>query len=157
MLIVFLAITAVRTDAARPKSSFYLDLDDCDDVAADSGSLYFACHSTHAPGAIPANPPNMDAWVTKLDRRTGKLLYLAQLGGERIDIADRIKIDNRGHAYVTGFTGSRDFPTTANALQRVYGGGESDAFLAEIDPEGHVVYSSYLGGSKADQGDGIAL
>ena len=157
MLIVLLAITAVRTDAARLKSSFHLDLDDCDDVAADSGSLYFACHSTHAPGAIPANPPNMDAWVTKLDRHTGKLLYLAHLGGERVDIADRIKIDNRGHAYVTGFTGSRDFPTTANALQRVYGGGESDAFLAEIDPEGHVVYSSYLGGSKADQGDGIAL
>ena len=157
ILIVLLALAAVRTDAAQLRSSFHLDLDDCDDVAADSSSLYFACHSAHAPGAIPANPPNMDAWVAKLDRHTGKLLYLTHLGGEGVDIADRIKVDNRGHAYVTGFTGSHDFPITANALQRAYGGGESDAFLVEVDPEGHIVYSSYMGGSKADQGDGIAL
>jgi Beta-propeller repeat len=157
ILIIFLAVAAARTDAARLKSSFHLDLDDCDDVAADSTNLYFACHSAHAPGAVPANPPNMDGWVAKLDRHTGKLLYLTQLGGEGVDIADRIKVDNRGHAYVTGFTGSRDFPITASALQHAYGGGESDAFLVEVDPGGHIVYSSYIGGSKADQGDGIAL
>jgi hypothetical protein len=157
ILIVFFAIAAVRVDAARLRSSFHLDLDDCDDVAVDSTSLYFACHSAHAPGALPANPPNMDAWVAKLQRRTGKLLYLTQLGGEGVDIADRIKVDSRGHAYVTGFTGSRDFPITANAIQPVYGGGESDAFLVEIDPDGRIVYSSYIGGNQADQGDGIAL
>jgi hypothetical protein len=99
----------------------------------------------------------MDAWVAKLDRLTGKLLYLTHLGGKGVDIADRIKVDNRGYAYVTGFTGSRDFPVTANALQRVYGGGESDAFLVEVDREGHIVYSSYIGGSQADQGDGLEL
>ena len=157
ILIAFLAVAAVRADAARLASSFHLDLDDCDDVAADAGSLYFACHSAHAPGALPANPPNMDAWVAKLDRHTGKLLYLTLLGGAGVDIADRIKVDDRGHAYVTGFTGSRDFPVTADALQRVYGGGESDAFLVEVDPEGRIVYASYLGGKQTDQGDGIAL
>jgi hypothetical protein len=136
---------------------YHLDLDDCDDVAADAGSLYFACHSAHAPGKTPASPPNMDAWAARLDRRTGKILYLTQLGGEGVDIANRVKVDHRGHAYITGFTGSRDFPVTRNALQRVYGGGESDAFLVEIDPDGRIAYSSYLGGSQADQGDGIAL
>ena len=157
ILIALLAVAAFRAGAAQLKSSFHLDLDDCDDVAADSSSLYLACHSAHAPGAIPANPPNMDAWVAKLDRLTGKLLYLTRLGGEGVDIANRIKVDNRGHAYVTGFTGSRDFPISANALQRVYGGGESDAFLTEVDPEGHIVYSSYIGGNQTDQGDGIAF
>jgi hypothetical protein len=155
--IAFLAVAAVRAHAAPLKSSFHLDLDDCDDVAADSSSLYFACHSAHAPGATPAKPPNMDAWVAKLDRRTGKLLYLTRLGGEGVDIANRIRVDNRGHAYVTGFTGSRDFPITANALQRVYGGGESDAFLVELGPQGQIVYSSFIGGNQADQGDGIAF
>jgi len=158
ILAALLFVAAVRAaDAARLKSLFHLDLDDCDDVAADAGSLYFACHSAHAPGKTSANPPNMDAWVAKLDRRTGKLVYLTQLGGEGVDIADRVKVDSRGYAYVTGFTGSRDFPVTANALQRVYGGGESDAFLAEIDPDGRIVYSSYIGGSQADQADAIAL
>ena len=155
LTVALLAVTALH--AARLQSSFHLDLDDCDDVAADAHSLYFACHSAHAPGKAPANPPNMDAWVAKLDRRTGRTLYLTQLGGDAVDIADRIKVDSRGHAYVTGFTGSRDFPVTPNALQRVYGGGASDAFLAEIDPDGRVVYASYLVGNQADQGDGIAL
>ncbi|HTP31828.1 MAG TPA: SBBP repeat-containing protein [Candidatus Acidoferrales bacterium] len=157
ILVVFLFVAAVRSEAARLKSLFHLDLDDCDDVAADADSLYFACHSAHAPGKAPAIPPNMDAWVARLDRRTGKLLYLTQLGGKGVDVADRVKVDNRGHAYVTGFTGSRDFPITANAVQRVYGGGESDAFLAEMDPAGRILYSSYIGGSQADQGNGIAL
>ena len=157
ILFASLAVAAFCTDASAHRSSFHLDLDDCDDVAADSRSLYFACHSTHAPGATPANPPNMDAWVAKLDRHTGKLLYLTHLGGEGVDIADRIRVDNRGNAYVTGFTGSRDFPITANAVQGVYGGGESDAFLVEVDPQGHIAYSTYIGGSGRDQGDGIAL
>jgi hypothetical protein len=99
----------------------------------------------------------MDAWVAKLNRRTGKLLYLTRLGGSGLDIANRVTVDHRGHAYVTGFTASRDFPVTANASQPVYGGGDSDAFLTEIDPDGRIVYSSYLGGNQADQGDGLAL
>jgi hypothetical protein len=157
LLVVFLSVAAIRAEAARLKSSFHLDLDDCDDVAADASSLYFACHSAHAPEEAPASPPNMDAWAAKLDRRTGKLQYLTRLGGEGVDIADRVKVDRRGYAYVTGFTGSRDFPITPTALQRIYGGGASDAFLAKIDPEGRIVYSSYIGGGQADQGDGIAL
>ena len=71
ILVTFLAVAAIRADAARLKWWFHVDLDDCDDVAADSSGLYFACHSAHAPGATPANPPNMDAWVAKLDRLTG--------------------------------------------------------------------------------------
>lgn len=155
--IVLLATISVRVNGAELISSFHLDLDDCDDVAADSHSLYFACHSAHAPSKAPSSPPNMDAYVAKLDRHTGKLLYLTRLGGEGVDIAVRIKIDALGRAYVTGLTGSRDFPTAANALQRVYGGGDSDAFLAEIGPEGQIIYCTYLGGNQADQGNGIVL
>lgn len=109
-VIVFLDLATVSAGASRFKCLFHLDLDDSDDVAADSNNLYFACHSAHAPGKPAANPPNMDAWVAKLDRRTGKLLYLTQLGGQGVDLADRVKVDGRGYAYVTGFTGSRDFP-----------------------------------------------
>ena len=68
-------------------------------------------------GNTPSNPPSMDAWVAKLERRTGKLVYLTKLGGEGYDTAVRIKVDGRGHVYAVGFTGSRDFPTTPGALQ----------------------------------------
>jgi hypothetical protein len=157
VLIVFLAAASAHGAGAQLVSSFHIDLDDCDDVAASSGYLYFACHSTHEPGKPPANPANMDGWVAKLERRTGKLVYLAKLGGEGYDIAVRIKVDSRGHAYVVGFTGSQDFPTTPGALQRAYGGGASDAVLVEIGPDGQILYSTFVGGSQGDQGNAIAL
>jgi Beta-propeller repeat len=56
---------------------------------------------------------------------------------------------------VVGFTKLRDFPTTPNALQRQFGGGDSDAFL--LAPGGQVVYATFVGGSGADQGDGLEL
>jgi len=133
------AVVVARADGARLISSFHLDLDDCDDVAADSNYLHFACHSTHAPGVAPADPPNMDAWVSKLERRTGKLSYLTQLGGEGIDVALRIKTDDPENGCVTGLTGSRNFPVTPGAVQRSYGGGPSDAFFAEIGQAGQIL------------------
>ncbi len=154
---VVLVAVVGRADCAQLISSFHLDLDDCDDIAADSNYLYFACHSAHAPGLAPANPANTDAWVAKLERRTGKLLYLTQLGGEGTDVALRVKIDRRGDAYVTGLTGSRNFPVTPNAVQRSYGGGPSDAFFAEIGSAGQILYCTYLGGPDGDEGNGIAF
>ncbi len=157
VMIVFLAAASAHGAGAKLVSSFHLDLDDCDDLAVSSGYLYFACHSTHEPGKPPANPASMDGWVAKLERRTGKLVYLTKLGGEGYDTAVRIKVDNRGHVYTVGFTGSQDFPTTPGALQRVYGGGESDAVLVEIGPDGQILYSTFVGGNQADQGNAIAL
>jgi hypothetical protein len=66
-------------------------------------------------------------------------------------------VDSHGNAYTTGLTRSADFPT-AHAIQPIYGGGYSDAFVTKINAAGSAfVYSTYLGGSLADQGYGIAF
>jgi hypothetical protein len=66
-------------------------------------------------------------------------------------------VDIQGNAYVTGNTHSSNFPTTASAFQRDFGGG-SDAYVTKLNPAGTgLVYSSYLGGSGEDWGSGIAL
>ena len=45
-----------------------------------------------------------------------------------------------------------------NAYQAQFGGGDSDAFVAEFNPtRGTLTYASYLGGSSADIGQDIAL
>src|ERR1019366_5555384 len=55
------------------------------------------------------------------------------------------------------YTSSSDFPTM-NPLQPTYGGGDYDAFVAKFNPTGSaLVYSTYLGGSGADSGFGIAV
>ena len=66
-------------------------------------------------------------------------------------------MDSAGNAYVTGYTGSSDFPTK-NPLQPTYGGGLYDAFVAELNSTGSaLVYSTYLGGSLEEAGNGIAV
>ena len=42
-------------------------------------------------------------------------------------------MDPAGNAYVTGYTDSTDFPTTAGAYQTTYGGGRQDAFVTKFD------------------------
>jgi hypothetical protein len=74
-----------------------------------------------------------------------------------------IAVDSSGDAYVTGYTQSNNFPT-ANAVQASYTGGTCgpkpcpDAFITEVNPQGTaLVYSTYLGGSLANWGNGIAV
>ena len=55
-----------------------------------------------------------DAFVTKIDTTksgAASLVYSTYLGGNRLRNGDGIAVDGSGNAYVTGYTGSTDFPT----------------------------------------------
>jgi hypothetical protein len=120
------------------------------------------------PGAFqPLNtsqsPGYSDVFVTKLNFPGTALIYSTLLGGALTDSPAGIAVDSSGDAYVTGYTESNNFPT-ANAVQASYTGGTCgpnpcpDAFITEVNPQGTaVVYSTYLGGSLANWGNGIAL
>src|SRR5712692_937462 len=85
------------------------------------------------------------------------LIYSTFLGGSGDDIGLGIALDSSGNAYVSGQTGSADFPTM-NPLQPANAGGFSDGFVTKINPTGSaLVYSTYLGGSGDDWGAGIAV
>ena len=66
-----------------------------------------------------------DAFVTKLNATGSGLVYSTYLGGggglTRHGFG--IAVDGAGSAYVTGDTGSTDFPTTAGAFQTTNAGG----------------------------------
>ena len=99
-----------------------------------------------------------DAFVTKLDASGAALGYSTYLGGsEGDDNGLGIALDGAGSAYLTGATGSADFPTTAGAFDTTYNGGY-DGFVTKLDASGAALgYSSYLGGDSFDSGYGIAL
>jgi hypothetical protein len=139
-------------------------------IAVEGGDAYVAgiTASTDFPTTPGAFQPAYgggfrDAFVTKLDRRGSTLAYSTYLGGQRNDNGLSIAVEG-GRASVTGLTGANDagpgendFPTTPNAAQPVFG-GFFDAFVTTLD--GHASsldYSTYLGGSDYDEGDGIAL
>ena len=112
--------------------------------------------STDFPTSNPLQPTNdggVDAFVAAFDPTGQTLLYSTYLGGSGDDYGQGIAVDSVGDAYVTGYTGSTNFPTS-NPLQPTNHGG-ADAFVAALDPAGAtLLYSTYLGGSAGDVGYG---
>ena len=59
--------------------------------------------------------------------------------------------------YVTGYTHSADFPTTAGAYDGTYN-GLRDAFVVKLNVTGSGLdYATYLGGENADSCGAIVL
>jgi hypothetical protein len=97
-----------------------------------------------------------NAFITKFDTAGNSLVYSSFIGGRDTDIGRAIALDASDNAYITGTTGSSDFPTR-NAFQETLK-GQHDAFVSKIDSAGcALIYSSYLGGSGDDMGQGIAV
>ena len=105
--------------------------------------------------------------------------YLAGTGDDRIGVttgpgvgqvgsSQALAVDSAGSAYVTGTTYSLDFPTK-NPYQgappakqeggvSVPAGQWATAFVSKFSPDGSsLVYSTYLGGNRADRGYAIAV
>jgi len=118
------------------------------------------CSDTPTGGGVCA-----DAFVLKLSADATKLLYATYLGGELEDTGRAIAVDTVGNAYITGDTLSTKFPLVNAAqtkfvpLQQVFGSfAVGHAFVAKLAPDASkLVYSTYLGGSAADVGSGIAI
>ena len=132
-------------------------------IALDAaGHAYLAgqTSSTDFPLAHPAQATlggGYDAWIARMNASGSRLVYSSYLGGTGDDGASSLALDASRHAYVAGTTSSADFPTV-NALQAAFHGGASDAFVSKVARRGRrLLYSTYLGGSNADQGRGVAV
>ena len=110
------------------------------------------------PGAARTTFAEGEAFVTKLNAAGSELVYSSYVGGSEFEGGVGIAVDGAGSAYVTGITHSPDFPTTVGAAQPTSGGGPSDAFVTKLNATGSaLVFSTYLGGSATEVGDGIAV
>jgi hypothetical protein len=87
------------------------------------------------------------------------LAYSTFLGGGSDEIGNAIQVDAAGNAYVTGYTQSPDFPTTAGAFDRTGAASNNlDVVVSKINPSGTaLVYSTFLGGGNFDQGRDLAV
>jgi hypothetical protein len=84
------------------------------------------------PGAFDTTPGVWDAFIAKFDSSGSSILYSTYLGGSFEDDGWSIAIDSSGNAYVTGQTGSSDFPTTSGAFHTT-SSGMTEAFVVKLE------------------------
>ncbi|HEY3835684.1 MAG TPA: SBBP repeat-containing protein [Bryobacteraceae bacterium] len=85
--------------------------------------------------------PCYHGFISKISATGDQLIWSTLLGGSQEDEISGMALDSAGNIWVTGFTGSTDFPITNDAFQK-----QGLTFLAEISPDGaRLLYSTYVG------------
>jgi Beta-propeller repeat len=131
-------------------------------VSGMTNSQNFSTHTQFGHGF-------WNGFVAKLTPDLSQLDWCVTFGGVGDQTifqgANAIAVDSNHAAYVTGLTGSVDFPTslytstTLQPKQQAFGGGVYDAFVVKVGADGYLNsgYSTYLGGSGFDEAFGIAV
>jgi len=146
-------------------------------VTGSTNSSDWVCTSCNGFQTTSGVTGATNAFIAKIGNLTSTgdvypLTYFTYIGGSGPDVGNAIVVDTQQAAHVTGSTESSNPsiaynpicpPNTQGCIYNgdIYGGGQSDAFVALIGTtlsgQGAGDYVTYLGGSAADQGTGIAL
>lgn len=124
-------------------------------------SANFPTKNALYPG-VSGDTSQLAAFVAKLNTTASgeaSLVYSTYLGASVGNKGLSIVADSTGNAYVTGST-KGVFPTTPNAFQpaRPPSCCPFDVFVTKLNPTGSaLLYSTFLGGSAAEEGLGIAV
>ena len=145
------------------------------------GDVYLA-GETMSPGLATTNAyqtnlagvlaQHGDVFVTRQNNDVSTRVYFTYLGGNSYEAAFGLAVDAEGNAYLTGYTGSTNFPTSHAIQPNIAGKAPAgfvspavDCFISKLGPYGsNLVFSTYYGGSGTgyngvgdDVGFGIAL
>jgi hypothetical protein len=135
-------------------------------IAVDNfGNAYVAgfTDSTNLPTMNPLQPAlsgTSDGFVTKFNQSGSALQYSTYLGGSNFDEASSIAVNAQGNAYITGVTGSLNFPTLDALLPMPNDPSPfpQNGFFSKLNAGGSsFVFSSYLGGNNFDVSSKIAV
>lgn len=95
-----------------------------------------------------------DGFVSKFSSN-GSLVFSTFLGGRYTEYAKTVYADQAGNFYVAGITSSPDFPIVGPNANSTYQG--TDGFVTKFNPDGLIIYSTYIGGSDSDYVNSIAV
>jgi hypothetical protein len=133
--------------------------------AAPGGHLIVA-GETYSPD-FPVTPGALDTTYAdvsegqfaRFDATGSSCLTASYLGSYHRDANRSVAVDAYGNIYIVGTTNSPDFPVTPDAaFPELSGGVLADAFLVKLDPTGtQLLYGTFLGGSGAEKGRGVAV
>ena len=127
----------------------------------DNGFIYLGGPTNTISGITTSgtwqnnNGGNYDGFLTKFDAN-GQRLWGTYYGGNGNDDIYGIDVNTNGDIFITGTTASASNIATANAHQEILGGNK-DAFVAQLSPQGQRIWASYLGGNVDESCYGISV
>jgi len=131
-----------------------------------------SCGGGGGSGAIVTPTPSPSPSPTPTPTGAFSLFYSTLLdgaSGTTYEMTRGMAIDAQGNIYVTGGTTAADFPTTAGAYSRTFGGnaggsptavgaqGPGDVFVVKMSPAGKILWSTLLGGPNYDRAYAIRV
>lgn len=97
-----------------------------------------------------------DIYVTQLNKTGQALRFSTYLGGKGIDYSLSLAIDSVGNVWITGVTTSNNFPIRSPLQKKPKKG--SNIIISMFSAQDHdLIFSTYFGGSKGDEADGIII
>ena len=127
----------------------------------DNGFIYLGGPTNTISGITTSgtwqntNGGNYDGFLTKFDAN-GQRLWGTYYGGNGNDDIYGIDVNTNGDIFITGTTASSSNIATTNAHQEILGGNK-DAFVAQLSPQGQRIWASYLGGNADESCYGISV
>jgi hypothetical protein len=130
-------------------------------IAVDSSGNVYVTGSTDSSGWVSGGwdttyhggTRGWDGYVVKLSA-AGAHVWSTYLGGTDDDMGDGITVDLSGNIYATGYTYS---PGWVSGGWDTTLDGTSDAYVVKLSTAGAHIWSTYLGGTGIETGDGIAV
>lgn len=165
--IVSLAPIILKMSADGRRMIFYTILgrggwDFAAGVALDANDRIVVVGSSRSPNFPLRNPIQNDikaalstAFVSRLSADGRNLVHSSYVGGSSGEGLIGVAIDEQGNAFVSGGSTSKDYPL-AQPVQPV-SGGNADAVLSKISPEGRLLFSTFWGGPAEESFAGIVL
>lgn len=102
-----------------------------------------------------------DLYIARFDSQLTNLLAASFIGGSGWEEPYKLLHDVEGNLYLTGTTGSNDYPVTNNVIDNSYNGGTfqygGDVFVTSLDADLNITASTYIGGSGEDVANSMAF
>ncbi|UCE19410.1 MAG: VCBS repeat-containing protein [Gemmatimonadota bacterium] len=99
-----------------------------------------------------------DVFISKFDNSLTALLASTLLGGDGSERMVSMALDGAGHVFVTGYTDFHNFPTTQNAYDVDYNGGDTDFFVSKFNSDlSSLMASTFLGGVYHEQWSAVGI
>jgi PKD repeat protein len=130
-----------------------------------SGGTVFGIGFPATTGAFQVRYANViDVGILKFSPDGSELLYATYLGGNGTEVPNSLIVNSKNELLIFGTTSSTNFPTSTNAYQKIFGGGQyaeplssveflngSDIFVSKLNAGGsQLTASTYMGGRNND-------